>query len=1051
MASLANVSIRRPVATAMFYLVIITIGIVSFRYLPVDLLPEIDFPRLTVYVDYPNVGPEEMETIITDPLENALSGVPNMERMTSRSEEGRSRVSLEFGRGTDLSEAANDVRASLDRLRDDLPTEAEPPGIWKFDPNSQEIIDLSITSTRDLQQLTQILETEIAQRFEQIPGVGAINIGGGVYREVQVRLRRDRLKAADLTAQEVQQAISRENVQLPGGNVKEGVSDLYVRTLGEYESVDQIANTVITTRAGNPIRVRDVAEVIDGYEDVDDLAELNGVPVVRMGIQKQSGANTVSVAEDIRAEVARVNADRRDVELTVIADQSQFIQQSISSVQTAAFWGGLLAILVLYLFLRNVSTTGIIALSIPISVIATFGLLYFAGLTLNQMTFGGLALGIGLIVDNSIVVLENIVRQREEQGKSLKEAASVGTREVAGAIVASTLTTSVIFLPVVFMRTTSGQLFQTLALVVVFALACSLLVALTLVPMLSSQFLSVKPDTEQTKKKSWFERRFQQFESWYVGRLDGALEHRRTVFGVAGALVVGALLLWPLISVELAPQTDTDEIDVEMEMARGINLAVAKTYLDELEAIVLPLLPESELETVATEVRGDGDAEVEIRLKPASERTMDPQVLAARIREATAGQIPGADIRVQAQSGLWILRRIFSSGGGTEDVEIQLRGYDLDRARQLAQEVKRRAERTEGIVGVRIGQREGRPEQNLRFNRERISNLGLTVEGVARAVQTSVGGSRAGYFREGGEQFPITVRLRPEDRLTAQDLGNISVKTPEGQTIPVSTLIREDEGRGPTQIRHINGQRVTYITANLAEGVALGDGVESLRAALSDMPVPDGFSVVFGGAYQEQQESQRDFLIAILMALALVYMVMAGQFERFLDPLVVMASVPLALIGVVPTLLLTGTTLNVQSIMGLVMLIGIVVNNAIVLVDYINLKRREEGLPVREAVMSAARLRLRPILMTTLTTVLGLLPLALGWGVGANLQAALARVVIGGLTASTLITLVLIPAVYISADEVKVRVTQSAWVERLRDLWGGSASPTTSGPTPAQP
>ena len=1016
MASLTNVSIKRPVATAMFYLVVVTVGIVGFRYLPVDLLPEIDYPRLAVYVRYANVGPEEMETIVTDPLENALSGIPNLERQSSRSEEGRSIVSLEFARGTDISEAANDVRAALDQLRNDLPQEADPPGIWKFDPNSQEIIDISVTSTRNLQELTQLLEREISQRFEQIPGVGSIEIRGGVYREVQVNLRRDRLKAAGLTAAEVQQAIQRENVQLPGGNVKEGVQDLYVRTLGEYRSTEEIAGTVITNVNGNPIRVRDVAEIVDGYEDLRGLTELNGVPVVRFGLQKQSGANTVEVAKDIREEVEIINAERSDVHLTVIGDQSEFIEQSIASVQNAALWGGLLAILVLYIFLRNGSTTFIIALSIPISVIATFGLLYFGGLTLNQMTFGGLALGIGLIVDNAIVVLENIVRQREQEGKSLMEAASVGTREVAGAIVASTLTTCVIFLPVVFMRTTSGQLFQTLALVVVFSLGCSLLVALTLVPVLASKFLSIKPEKEQKeKKKSWFEQRLKQFETWYTGRLEGALRHRRAVFAVTAMLILGAILLWPLLPVELTPETDTDEIDVEMEMARGTNLAVAKTYLDELEAIVKPLLPAEDVETVATEVRGDGDAEVEISLKPAGQRTSDPNEIAANIREAVAGQIPGAEIRVQAQSGLWILRRLFSSGGGNEDVEVELRGYDLDQAQQLAQEIRRRMEATEGLVEARVGRREGRPEENIRFDRARISSLGLSVQDVAQAVQTNVGGSRAGYFREGGEQFPITVRLRPEDRLTAQDLDNISVKTPEGEVIPVSTLVRREAGRGPTEVNHINGQRVTYISANLEDGVALGEAVERVRDELSTMQLPGDFSIVYGGAYREQQEARRDFIIAILMALALVYMVMAGQFERFLDPVIVMCSVPAALIGVIPTMMLTGTTLNVQSIMGLVMLIGIVVNNAIVLVDYINLMRRERGMDVQEAVIEAARLRLRPILMTTLTTVLGLMPLALGWGVGASLQASLARVVVGGLTASTLVTLLLIPTVYVSA------------------------------------
>ncbi|MDT8437101.1 MAG: efflux RND transporter permease subunit [Gemmatimonadota bacterium] len=1031
MGRMWDLSIRRPVATAMAFLIVIVLGVVGLRDLPVDLLPEIEYPRLAVWVGYPNVGPEEMESIITDPLENALSGIPNLERMTSSSEEGRSVVRLEFARGTNIDEAANDIRAALDRIRDDFPIEASPPGIWKFDPNAREIVTIAVTSTRDLEELTRILEREIAQRFEQIPGVGSIEISGGIYREVQVQLRRDRLKAAGLTASDVQAALAAENVQLPGGNVKEGITDRYVRALGEYASVDEIAATVVATRDGRPIRVRDVADVVDGYSDVWNMEELNGVPVVRIGLQKQSGSNTVAVADAIRDETARVNEDRADMELTVVSDQSEFIRQSMNSVQSSALWGGLLAILVLYLFLRNGSTTFIISLAIPISVIATFGLLYFTGLTLNQMTFGGLALGIGLIVDNAIVVLESIVRHRHEKGRGLEDAASVGTREVAGAIVAATLTTSVIFLPVVFMRTTSGQLFQTLALVVVFALACSLLVALTLVPMLAGRFMTVKPLSEQAQnggvRRSKFEERFERFENRYAGILRRAFGHKgKVIAGTAAAVVVAALAM-PFVPVELAPQLDTDEIDVDIEMARGINLAVARSYLEELESIVQPLLPEGEVESVAAETRGD-NAQLEIRLKPAGQRSVDPSELADRIRLATAGRIPGAEIDVRAQSGLWILRRLFSAGGGDEDIEIQLRGYDLDMARQLAIEIERRMELAEGVVEARVGQREGRPEENIRFDRERIYDLGLSVRDVGRALQTNVGGSQAGYFREGGEQFPVMVRLRPEDRLTLQDLDAIAVRTPAGEMVPVSALVSRESGRGPTRVDRIDGQRVTYITGTLESGVALGDAISRVREQLATLALPEGFSIVFGGAWREQQESKRDFTIAIILALGLVYMVMAAQFERFLDPLIVMAAVPLALVGVVPTLLLTGTTINVQSIMGMVMLIGIVVNNAIVLVDYLNLKRREEGLSIPDAAVESARLRLRPILMTTLTTVLGLLPLALGVGIGADLQAALARVVIGGLLASTLITLVLVPTLYLSAhlglDWLKARMRE---------------------------
>ncbi|WP_263820269.1 efflux RND transporter permease subunit [Salinibacter sp.] len=1032
--SLYDASIRRPVATAMTFLAILVVGSVSFYYLPVDLLPEIEYPRVTVYTNYANVGPEEMETIVTDPVSNAVSSVPNVERMTSSSEEGESRVNLEFAQGTDLNAAANDVRAALDRIRDDLPVEAEPPGIWKFDPNSQEIVTIAVESSRDMESLTRLLERNLGKQFEQIPGVGTLNIQGGIYRQVRVNIDRDRLKSYNLSAAQVQQAISQSNVALPGGNVKEGLKDLYVRTQGEYESLREIRRTVVTTAGQTPIRVDDVAEVVDGYEDLDRIAELNGVPVVRLDIQKQSGANTVTVADNIRAEVERINKARSDVRLTVVSDQSDFIRKSINNVQNSAIWGSLLAILVLYLFLRNGSTTFIIALSIPISIIATFALLFFNDLTLNQMTFGGLALGVGLIVDNAIVVLENIIRQREENGRSLKEAASIGTREVAGAIVASTLTTSVIFLPLVFARTTTAALFQSLALVVVFALVCSLLVALTLVPMMASRFLTVdagEQAIDQDASKSWFQRAFARLENRYSRLIELLLGRRWLVFGTTVVLLGGAVALWPLVSVELAPQTDANQIDIDLQMAQGTNIAVVMEYLDELEQNVKPHLPEEDMENFAKQVQPWG-AEVEIRLKSASERSVNTFALADSIRSEVLGSVPGADIRVGAQSGLWILRRVFSTGGGNEALQVELRGYDLDRARSISERIESRLEGVVGIASARTGRREGRPEQNIRFLRDKISSLGLTVREVAAAVQTNVGGSRAASYRSGGEQFPITVRLRPEDRLSVDDLDSVSIQPPEGGSVPLSTLVETNRGRGPTEIQRINGQRVTYISATLNSDAVLGEVVQRARGDLADLNLPEGFSVTFGGEYREQQKAQTDFLIAIIMALVLIYMVMAGQFERFLDPFVVMFSVPLVLIGVLPTLVLTGTTVNIQSVMGLVMLIGIVVNNAIVLVDYINLMRREHGMDLLPAVAEAGRLRLRPILMTTLTTVLGLVPLALGIGAGAEIQAALARVVIGGLLASTLITLVLIPTAYVSleltARTVRSKLPDWSWL-----------------------
>jgi hydrophobic/amphiphilic exporter-1 (mainly G- bacteria), HAE1 family len=1024
-AGVSDLAIRRPVATAMVYLMLIVVGLVALRSLPVDLLPKVEFTELTVRVSYPNVGPEEIEQIITDPIENVVAGLPNLERVSSQSEEGSSRIRLRFARGTDIDEAANDLRAALDRLRDELPPEAEAPEIFKLDLDMIEVVSIAATTSRDLEWLTRLLEQDLARRFEQVPGVGAIDLRGGIYREIRVELLRDRLRASGLTALDVQQALLRENVTLPGGNVKSGTSDLYVRAMGEYRTVAQVAETVITEVRGKPIRVRDIAEVRDSYEDVRYLVEMNGVPAINVGIQKQSGANTVAVASGVRREMARINAERDDVHLEVVADQSEFIRQSIASVRSSALWGSLLAVAVLYFFLRNRSSTVIIALAIPISVVATFGLLFFAGLTLNQMTFGGLALGVGLIVDNAIVVLESIVRKREEQGMAAGPAAHLGTREVAGAIVASTLTTCVIFLPVVFARTTSGALFQALALVVVFALACSLLVALTLVPMLAARFLKLEPAEE--RQSSRFYRAFRRLEDRYTGVLRGAIRHRGRVFAATGVLLGAALLLWPLIPVELAPRTEADEIDIELEMARGTNIAVARVYLDELERKVRGIIPADNVDITATEVRGDSAA-VELKLAPRDRRSLGSTEIADRVRAAVAGQVPGAEIEVDAQQGLWMLNRVFSSGGGQGGLEIELRGWDLARADVIAAEMRRRMERIEGVTDVRVSRREGQPEERLLIDRERLGEVGLSVREVGRTLEANVAGLEAGRFRQGGDEFPIVVRLRPADRLTADDLDSVVLRTPAGDTVPLSALVERRRGRGPVEIDRVDGQRVTYVTANLEGGVALGDAVRQVRRALDDLTLPDGFTILFGGQYEEQQAAARDFTIAILMALALVYMLMAAQFERFLDPLVVMLSVPMALIGVVPALLLTGTTLNLQSVMGLVMLIGIVVNNAIVLVDAVNLLRRDYEMGAAEAVVEAGRLRLRPILMTTGTTVLGLLPLAVGLGTGAEIQAPLARVVIGGLLASTLVTLVLIPVAYTSVTGLAAKLRSERWL-----------------------
>ncbi|MCW8195964.1 efflux RND transporter permease subunit [Proteobacteria bacterium 005FR1] len=1007
-------AIKRPITTTMLFLIIIALGIIGFRFLPVGLLPAIEFPQINVQVSYPNVGPEEMERLVTEPLENALSGVADVEQVESNSQEGSSWVTLRFAQGVDLNEATNEVREALDRVRNSLPEDASVPRIRKFDPDAMPIIILGAQSERSLVDLTRVLEREIRRRFEQISGVGAIDVWGGIENEIRVDVHRDRLLATNLTINDIIQALGSENTTLPGGNVQRGLADVYVRSLGEYSDVGQIRQTVVRVIDGVPLRVEDIADVEYTREDVGRYIEVDDRPMLRLGIRKQSGANTIAVAEDIRREVERINASRNDLQLLVIDDQSVFIQDSIDNVRNSAIWGGILAVIILFAFLRSGSTTAIIAMSIPIAVIATFSLLYFGGLTLNQMSFGGLALGVGLIVDNAIVVIENIVRQRQI-GRNPHESASVGTRQVGGAIIASTITTSVIFLPIVFMQTITGALFKEFAAVVVFALMCSLLVALTLVPMLASRFLTIDPQAEG-KKHGILHR----LEQWYESFLVLALRRRGVVFLTVAAMVGASLFGLQFLSSELAPTSEAEVIDIDMDMDEGTNIAIIHSYMMELDRIVQGIIPHDDVKHYTREI-SNGSGEVELTMVSLDQRGTNADELADRIRKQVQTAIPGAQIRVRTRSGMNMMNRMFRSGG-EDSLRIELRGYDLQTAEQVAMEIRDRMLTISVIADARSEQSERQPEQTINFDRERMATVGISINDVGRAIQASVGGSRAGVFREHGDEVDITVRLRPEDRLNVQDVDNISVRAADGSVVPVSALIRIDDSRAPNSIRRIDSQRVTYIDANLQSGVALGDAIGMIQQELNQMSLPEGFSIVYGGEYEEQQKAQKDFILAIAMAIVLIYMVMAAQFERFLDPFIVMFSVPLAIIGVVPALLLTNTSLNMQSLMGVVMLVGIVVNNAIVLVDYINLMRREEGLEVAEAVRRAARLRLRPILMTTLTTILGLLPLAIGLGAGAEMQASLARVVIGGLSASSLITLVFIPVVYVTAHSIRDRL-----------------------------
>ncbi|MCU0638746.1 MAG: efflux RND transporter permease subunit [Candidatus Krumholzibacteria bacterium] len=1016
--NIAQGSVRRPILTTIVFLIVITLGIVSFSRLSIDLMPEITYPTISVITSYGNVGPQEMEESITRPIEEALAAVQGVEEITSTSTEGQSQVRVAFNWGTDLDVAANDIRDRIDRVLWILPEDMERPIIRKFDLSAFPVMFLAVAGDMSQLDLRRIVEDQVEYRLERVPGVAAVDIRGGLAREIHVDMKSAQLKALGISTGAVLSALREENLNIPAGLYEKGNLEVLVRTQGEYRDLDEIRNTVITLRDRAPIRIRDVADVEDSWEEIRQLVRIDGDPGLRIAISKQSGANTVNVAKGVREEIGRINRDMPQLRIVPLIDTSVYINQSIRNVGNSTLLGGLLAILVLFIFLRNVSSTLIISTAIPISIISTFGLMYFSGFTLNIITFGGLALGIGMLVDNAIVVLENIYHLRES-GAAPVASSIDGVSQVSSAVVASTLTTVVVFFPVVFIRGMSGIMFRQMAIVVSFSLLCSLVVALTLIPMLSSKFMRFqsaahyKGESRLHRLYSSSESAFLKTDKTYSDILGWALTHKRIVVGSALALFVFSVLLVRLIGVELMPAADEGEVRINLEMAVGSKLEVTDHTTRAVEEIVRAQVPE--MVSMLTNVGGGGwgssgghTSDIRVTLVPRKDRRRSSEQVANDLRGVLM-KIPGVTIRTRAGQGLFIMRMGASS---ESPINIEIRGYDLDTAQRLAQRVQELLADIPSITDTRISREEGSPEQIIRIDRAKAADLDLGVSRIGEVLETAVGGTRASYFREGGKQYPILVRLAKEDRMNFDELLDLSVVNRRGESVILRNVVNAVQAEGPVRIERKDQERIITIDANYT-GKDMGSVIREIRGQLRSIAVPKDFVILFGGDYEEQQKAFRELLLGLILAIFLVYMVMAGQFESFMDPFVVLFSIPMSLIGIVLTMLLTGTIFSMQAFIGCIMLAGIVVNNAILLVDTTNRLRREEGMELIEAVRAGGSRRLRPILMTTLTTVLGLIPLSIGFGEGGEAQAPLARVVIGGLLSSTLITLVLIPVVYV--------------------------------------
>lgn len=1083
-------STRRRVTVAMFTIGILLFGIVSLSRLKVNLLPELSYPTLTIRTEFEGAAPVEIENLITKPVEEAVGVVKGVRQVSSISRAGQSDVVLEFIWGTDMDIANLDVMAKLDAVQ--LPLEAEKPVTLRFDPTLDPIIRyaLYIDGSEDtdpqnesdrqpsvdyaavsqsidspdaisqLKSLRILADEQLKKNLESSEGVASVKISGGLEEEIQVNIDQQRLAYLNIPIESITAILAAENVNQSGGRLEEGTQQYLVRTLNEFTSVEQIRNVVVTRRGNNTIYLRDVAEIEQSYKERETITRLDGSEAVEIAVYKEGDANTVAVAEAVEDRINDINEILpANMKLVKVYDQSVFISSAVNEVKNAGIIGGILAVLVLYFFLRDFWTTVIISVSIPVSIIATFNLMYGNDISLNIMSLGGIALGIGMLVDNSIVVLENIARHKS-MGKSVMLAAREGAGEVGMAVIASTLTTIAVFFPLVFVQGIAGQLFRDQALTVTFSLLASLVVAITLIPMLSSISRSGKEKEEDAvvleepktktgnvlrgirlflfytvpsaivKALKWlfrgigkafrllfsplvflFDRAYERTEKTYLSMLRWSLGHKTVVLSAALLIFAGSLSVIPLIGMELIPQLSQGEYTVEFKLPPGTPIEETDAAL---RAVQQQLNGNQDIKTTFAvagtgnrmdanpEEGGENSGELNVMLASGASKSLEAGSMESM--RSSLQQIPGLQYKFSRPS-------LFSF---KTPVEVEVSGFDLDKLKSVSDRISNELRASNRFADVKNTMETGSPEIQIIFDRDRAAALGLQVHEVADRVVSNVRGDVATRYSWRDRKIDVLVRAREEDRASLEEIRNLVVNPGSERSVPLSAIADVQIANGPGEIRRVSQQRVALISANLNYG-DLGEAAAEVESILADQQLPTGVFARIAGQNEEMSDSFRSLVFALSLAVFLVYLVMASQFESLLHPFIILFSIPLALVGAILALWLTGTTISVVVFIGLILLAGIVVNNAIVLIDLVN-QIRAAGTEKYKALMEGGKSRLRPILMTTLTTTLGLLPLAIGFGDGAELRAPMGITVIGGLLVSTLLTLIVIPVMYAVLD-----------------------------------
>ena len=1021
---LTEIAIRRPAFITMIFVTLAVLGIFGYSRMGVDLLPKMDWPFISIVTVYPGAGPKEVESLVSKPLEEAVSGLNKLDNVRSYSYEGVSLVLAQFTFSADVDVVTNDVQRAVEQARFKLPEEVKAPLISKSDMNAFPILRVSLTGQMPPRELYQFLKDRLKPRLEQVDGVSAITIIGGQEREIRVELDNQKLNAYGISVLQVSQALARENLDFPTGKVDEDLSQYIVRLAGKFKSLDEIRAVVIAGGPNGVVYLRDIARVVDGSRETFTISRLNGETSIALAIQKQSDANSVKTSDRLQAtfrELEQENGGR--VHFTVAQDLTDFTRNSLSEVQRDLFLAILMVAIVLFLFLHSARNSLIVLLSIPTSLITTFFFMWIFDYTLNLISLMALALVIGILVDDSIVVLENIHRHLEK-GEDPKDAAVNGRSEIGFAAIAITLVDVVVFLPISLVGGVVGRIFSEFGITIVVATLLSLFVSFTLTPMLASKWSRLIEHTRATRTGRfilWFEGLQDRLAERYSDLLGWSLSHRKTILAISGGLFVASLGLiqFGFIGSEFMTDSDRGEFAINIDLPLGTTIGKTDSTVHAVERIVASM-PEVQryLSTTGKQQSQWKNAEqsnlgqVQVKLTDKRDRKRSTKAVMLAIQEQTAS-IPGLTTSF-ATISMW--------GAANEaPFQIEIIGSDLAQVVKYAETVSAIMSRAKGTVDVKTSWEEGKPELKIEVDRDKCARMGLTLVEVGLAVRTAIEGDIATKYQEGDTEYDLRVVLNRGDRSHAADIGMLTLINHSGEPVRLAQIANIYYGKGPSEIQRKDRERLVTVATNLSGEVPLGQVAEAVEKEINAVGIPAGVQVFYGGDTENMRDMFSDMTIALSMAILFVYIIMVSLFESYIHPFTIMFSLPVALVGALAGLALTGMTLNMFSMIGIIMLMGLVTKNAILLVDFTN-TLRERGMAMREALQEAGKTRLRPIVMTTATMIFGMMPLALALGAGAEMRQGMAIVVVAGLVSSTLLTLVLVPVVYSYVDALKDRV-----------------------------